>query len=486
MNMQPSRRLSRFALWFSLAPWRARLPGLIIAALLAFAANGLAGGLGDPLARNPLLVAMLLGLIIGNAFGCPERLRPGLQFTTRYVLRLAVVLVGFRITARLLVDLGAGPVLIAAAELCLVLLGVFWIAHKVFKLDREFSLLLAAGSAICGAAAILSVASLSRIRTQQAAIAITVITLFGTVALFLYPVAFLGGYLPGLDDDRYGIFVGASIYELAQVYGAGFAISELALNTATLVKLTKVLMLIPLLLALGYFMRRSQRKSDTVASFPWFVLGFVAVMLFNSAITLPGPLRAVIQQVDLFLFTMVMIALGLDTQFSRLGEAGGVWRLAGAGIVGLVFTTGVTYVLVRYALPAIPGANVSSSRNERAGPSASSPGERIFLATGCGKCHVPSLAADDHPVTLYSDLLLHDMGPALDDKIIQGEASGRDWRTAPLSGLGLRSRYLHDGRATTLYQAIAIHGGEAEIVRDRFLALNPDEQKALYQFLNSL
>ena len=166
--MKPNLRLSPIVLWLSLESWRARLPGLIIAALLAFAANGLAGGLGDPLARNPLLVAMLLGLVIGNAFGCPERLRPGLQFTTRYVLRLAVVLVGFRITARLLVDLGAGPVLIAAAELCLVLLGVFWIAHKIFKLDREFSLLLAAGSAICGAAAILSVASLCRIRTQQA------------------------------------------------------------------------------------------------------------------------------------------------------------------------------------------------------------------------------------------------------------------------------------------------------------------------------
>lgn len=481
--MRPNLRLSAVVLWLSPESWRARLPGLVVAALLAFAAKGLAGGLGDPLARNPLLVAMLLGLIIGNAFGCPERLRPGLQFTTRYVLRLAVVMVGFRITVRLLFDLGAGPVLLAAVELCLVLLGAFWIAHKIFKLDREFSLLIAAGSAICGAAAILSIASLSRIRTQQAAIAITVITLFGTLALFLYPMAFLGGYLPGLDDDRYGIFVGASIYELAQVYGASFAISELALNTATLVKLTKVLMLIPLLLILGYLTRRSQRNRDAVSSFPWFMLGFFAVMLFNSVNTLPGPLRAAIQQVGLFLFTMVMIALGLDTQFSRLAEAGGVWRLAGAGIVGLVFTTGVTYALVRYTLP---GGDIAAARSERAMPGASSSGERIFVATGCAKCHVASLGAEGHLVTLYSDLLLHDMGPALDDKIIQGEASGRDWRTAPLSGLGLRNRYLHDGRATTLEQAIAVHGGEAQIVRDRFLALSPDEQKALYQFLNSL
>ncbi|HYS15226.1 MAG TPA: putative sulfate exporter family transporter, partial [Burkholderiaceae bacterium] len=77
------------------------------------------------------------------------------------------------------------------------------------------------------------------------------------MALLVYSIGFLGGWLPGQDDDRYGIFVGASIYELAQVYGASFAVSELALNTATLVKLTKVLMLIPLLLAIGWWRRRA-------------------------------------------------------------------------------------------------------------------------------------------------------------------------------------------------------------------------------------
>ena len=468
---------------FNWPTWRSRWPGLLVAALLAFAANALAGGLGDPLARNPLLVAMLLGLVIGNAFGSPERLRPGLQFTTRTLLRLAVILVGFRITVRLLLDLGMLPVVLAAVELVLSLLCLFWIAHKILKFDKEFSFLLAAGSAICGAAAILSFASLSRARNQQAAMAVTVITLFGTAALFLYPFAFLQGYLPGLDDDHYGIFVGASIFELAQVYGAGLAISELALNTATLVKLTKVLMLIPLLLARSFAQRHGRRKADVAAPpFPWFVLGFALVMLFNSAITLPGPVRAGIQQVDLFLFTMVMIALGLDTRFARLRDEGGAPRLVSMGIIALALTTMLSYGLVRAMLawhapqltPTAQAALVTG------------PGAKTFEAIGCGKCHVPVLGQGAQAVTLYSDLLLHDMGPALDDKIVQGEASGRDWRTAPLSGLGLRHRYLHDGRATTLHQAIAAHGGEAQIVRDRYLALTPAQQEQLFQFLNTL
>ncbi|HZG69290.1 MAG TPA: putative sulfate exporter family transporter, partial [Herpetosiphonaceae bacterium] len=250
------------------------LPGIAAAAALGLVASWVAGGLGDPLARNPVLVAMLLGLLIGNCFGYQEQLRPGLDFTKRRLLRLAVVLVGFRITVRLFVDLGPAPLFIAAIELIVVLAVLYWIAYRVLRLDRELALLLAVGSAVCGAAAILSVAAITRARDQNAGIAIALITLSGTLALLLYPVAFLGGWLPGLDDRFYGVFVGASIYELAQVYGASFAISEGALNTATLVKLSKVLMLVPLLLVFGIWAaRRTPGSTAESIQFPWFIVG---------------------------------------------------------------------------------------------------------------------------------------------------------------------------------------------------------------------
>jgi CxxC motif-containing protein (DUF1111 family) len=89
-------------------------------------------------------------------------------------------------------------------------------------------------------------------------------------------------------------------------------------------------------------------------------------------------------------------------------------------------------------------------------------------------------------VHLYSDLLLHDMGPTLDDQVVQGSADGRDWRTAPLWGLHERTRYLHDGRATTLKAAILDHGGQAAAVRQRFLALAPGRRELLLEFLHSL
>ena len=456
-------------------------PGLFVLAALAFVAQWIAGGLGEPLSRNPVFIAMLCGLLVGNVFGYPEALRPGIDFTKRYLLRFAVVLIGFRVTVRLLPDLGLVPVAIATIELALVLVIVNWVASRVFKLDRDLSLLIAGGSAVCGAAAILSIAAMTRARTQQTGMAVTLITLFGSIALLIYPIAFLNSWMPGIDDEQYGVFVGASIYELAQVYGSSYAVSEMALNTATLVKLIKVLMLVPLLLVLKYTRRGGDRAVRV--PFPWFIVGFIAVMLFNSSTTLHPALRNTILEVDLFLFLMVMIAVGLDTRLSRLREEGGAGKLIGIGVFALILSAALTYGLVR-GLDATQAAGKPPAAESAV---LASPGGRLFNAMGCAKCHVPSLPAGSRgEVVLYSDLLLHDMGAGLDDKLIQGEATGRDWRTAPLVGLGQRTRYLHDGRATNLRDAIIAHDGEAAIVRDRFYDLSEADKQAVYDFLESL
>jgi uncharacterized integral membrane protein (TIGR00698 family) len=464
---------------------RSLLPGLALAVVLALAAGWIAVGLGDPLARNPVLVAMLFGLVIGNCLVIPDSLRPGLQFTMRYLLRLAVVLVGFRITVRLLAELGWVPLTVAAIELVVVLVLLRWIAVRVFKLDPELALLVATGSAVCGAAAILAMAATTRARQQNAGIAIALITLVGTVALLLYPIAFMGGWLAGLGDWWYGVFVGSSIYELAQVYGASFAVSEGALYAATLVKLSKVLMLVPLLLFVGLWRRRRGMADPATAAdplpFPWFIVAFVGVMLFNSAFTLHPDIRNVILNVDQFLFLMVMVALGLSTRLSVMAEGGVGWRLIGTGAVGLIVSTTAALLLVA---PLARQGQVIAATGESA--MLADAGGRLFGSVGCAKCHVPALAGEHGDVLLYSDLLLHDMGPALDDKIVQGNANGADWRTTPLVGLAARQRFLHDGRASTLRDAILAHGGEAEIVRKRFFGLSEADRQAIYEFLGGL
>jgi CxxC motif-containing protein (DUF1111 family) len=120
-------------------------------------------------------------------------------------------------------------------------------------------------------------------------------------------------------------------------------------------------------------------------------------------------------------------------------------------------------------------------------PTSSRPlGQQVFERSGCAACHRSTLESSGGEIHLYSDLLLHDMGPALDDAVVQGDATGRDWRTTPLWGLGSRHRFLHDGRATTLPAAIFAHGGEASRSVERFRDLTSDERSDLMSFLASL
>lgn len=113
-------------------------------------------------------------------------------------------------------------------------------------------------------------------------------------------------------------------------------------------------------------------------------------------------------------------------------------------------------------------------------------GAAVFEQTGCAACHMPTLKARSRDVPLYSDLLLHDMGRALDDRVVQGSAAGPDWRTTPLWGLGDRTRFLHDGRARSIEAAILAHGGEAQRAMQRFRALSEEARRRLLAFLRSL
>ncbi len=383
-------------------------PACVLAALLAAVAGWIAGGLGEPLSRNPVLVAMMFGLLIGNCFQCPDRFGQA-------SISPSATCCGWRWCWWAFASpSGCSPISASrrfsspAIELVAVLVILqSWSRGTSSSWTRIWPCSLRRAAPICGAAAILAVAAATRARDQFASVAIALITIAGTVALLLYPVAFMEGWLPHLDDRFYGAFVGASIYELAQVYGAAIAVSEAALETATQIKLSKVLMLVPLLMVLAFLRRQSDARSKSApVPFPWFIVAFVVVMLFNSSMTLHPLTRYVILEVDQFLFLMVMVALGLTTRLAMLREAGGAWRMIGVGVIGLMLST-----LTRMALV----APLSASSGVAAPLAAESvmlgsAGGRLFSSMGCAKCHVPALRGRKGEVTLYSDLLLHKWG----------------------------------------------------------------------------
>jgi uncharacterized integral membrane protein (TIGR00698 family) len=300
------------------------LPGLLLA--LGIGATGL--WLADQawLARwqvSALTLAIVLGMVLGNAFGThlPARLAPGVMIAQQKLLRLGVILFGLRITFQQIARVGAQGLLLDLVIVCGTLLLGSAIGRRVFGLDRDTALLTAGGSAICGAAAVLAMERVVKPEPSKVAIAVATVVLFGTLDIFVYPWLF--PHL-GMDARQFGIFTGGTVHEVAQVVAAASAVSPAAADTAVIVKLTRVMLLVPVLLYLGW--RRSRRADasdgDGGMSVPWFALIFVAVSAINSLVTLPEGLKHALLTVDTLALAAAMAALGMETRFARLRALG--------------------------------------------------------------------------------------------------------------------------------------------------------------------
>lgn len=274
---------------------------------------------------SPLIIAIILGLLIGNLFKVPEIFKPGITFSLKKILRVGIILLGFRLTFQNVVDVGIeGLVVDTFMLITSFILGV-WVSQRFFGLDQQMSYLIASGSSICGASAVLATVPVVKGQMHQAAMAVATVTLFGTLAMSLYPAVYKAGMLLNLDDVRYGIFTGATVHEVAQVVAAGFAVSDVAGNTATIAKLTRVMMLAPLLIVLSlYFTKKHSTHGVNLRDIPipWFVFGFIGVVGLNSTDLVPKSVITQINMVDVFLLTVSMAALGIETNIEKMKKAG--------------------------------------------------------------------------------------------------------------------------------------------------------------------
>lgn len=275
---------------------------------------------------SPLIVGILLGVCLGNIGGAqlPTSWAAGVAFSAQKILRLAIVLFGFRITWPQIADLGlAGVLLDVLMVTSTLVLGVLF-GTRVIGLDRETAVLTSAGAAICGAAAVIAAEPVVKAEPHKTTVAVGTVVLFGTLAMFLYPVAYRAGLLP-MSEELFGVYIGASVHEVAHVVGAGSAVSAATANTAVIVKMTRVMLLAPALLGISWWLRRASTEGPLERpplSVPWFAVGFVAVAGFNSLALLPGPIVESIVVVDTFLLTMAMTALGMGTVGSKLRDVG--------------------------------------------------------------------------------------------------------------------------------------------------------------------
>ena len=327
MSSQTFALPSPFAAPSSLLARLTRLaPGLLIAGLVALAAMG--GARVSWLQAHgisSLTVAIVLGMVVGNVVPGVAG-APGVGFSKQQLLRWGIVLYGMRLTFTDVAHVGVAGIAIDATVLASTFLLANWLGTRVFKMDRTTAMLIGAGSSICGAAAVMATDPVVRGKPEQVTVAVSTVVVFGTLAIFLYPALW---HIPAVhalfSAHEYGVWVGSTVHEVAQVVAAGRDAGAAAGDTAVIAKLVRVMMLAPFLLILSAWLSRRQPVRGAQGAritVPWFAFGFVAMAGFNSLDLLPHQVVAQITLLDTLLLTVAMAGLGLTTHVRAIRVAG--------------------------------------------------------------------------------------------------------------------------------------------------------------------
>jgi len=331
--------------------WRDRSSGVLFIALMAFAVFELAKWAPiQALSISPLVLGIVCGMLYGNLMrgSMPVQWGVGVNFTARRLLRIAVALYGLNISIQQIIEVGLPGIVVSLGVAIGVLAAGTWLGVRWLKLDRDLAMLTAAGSAICGAAAVLAFESTLRSAPHKSAVAVATVVLFGTISMFLYPLLYGVGWLP-FDGTALGIFLGGSIHEVAQVVAAASNIDPETTEVATIVKMTRVALLVPLLLVIGLWLqRRDAAVSGQKAKLPvpWFAIWFLIFALVNSSGFVPENILDTLRLIDIFLLTMAMTALGVETRFAQMKAAGP--RVLALAAILFVILFGLTSLLVMW------------------------------------------------------------------------------------------------------------------------------------------
>lgn len=319
------------------------LPGLALTFAIAAAAFGLRLIPGVSI-LSPMILAILIGIAFHNLVGTPLRAKAGITFSLRRILRFAIILLGLQLTAAQVAEVGATGVAIIVVTLVATFLFTKWFGGLI-GVDGKLSELIAAGTSICGASAVIATNTVTQGPDEDAAYAVASVTVFGSVAMFVYPL------LPGLlhlTPHEYGLWSGASIHEIAQVVAAAYQDGEQAGYFGTIAKLSRVILLAPLVIALGVIARRrigAAKSTGKAPPLPWFVFGFIALIVVNSLIDIPAAAKELIVPASAFLLSVALAAMGLETDIAKLKRKG--LRPLLLGLAASLFISALSLMLIK-------------------------------------------------------------------------------------------------------------------------------------------
>jgi uncharacterized integral membrane protein (TIGR00698 family) len=295
-----------------------------------------------------LVLAILIGIIWRTALGLPEHLKVGTQFSSKTLLRVGIILLGFRLHLGEIIQAGVSVFLIAFISLAFTLVVVFLLT-KLFKVETRLGILTACGTAICGAAAVVAIAPQVKAKNEEIAIGAATVAILGTLFTILY--TFIFPFI-GLSENGYGIFSGATLHELAHVVAAAAPGGSTAIDIAVVVKLTRVAFLVPVALIIGIWLHfRQQPKSQVKASWkeipiPWFVLGFIITSTIHSLELISSTISNGFVWVSYLFIGMAMAGLGLNIDITTFKKIGFMPFLA--ALIGSILLAILGFVLVHF------------------------------------------------------------------------------------------------------------------------------------------
>lgn len=316
----------------------------IIAAISVFLENIIPGGL-----LGASIIALFMGTIV-NSFFHPKWIQPALKFTSKKILKCAIVLLGASLSVKTIVSVGQKTffVMIFTFAMCF---GGGYLVRKIFKINWKLGNLISAGTGICGGSAVAAIAPVIDADDKDVAFAMSSTFIFDMIMVALYPI--MGAAL-GMSDIAYGIWAGTSVNDTASVVASGYAFSEIAGDFATMVKLTRTIAIIPTVLVFAfvgtYIKQREMRgtgdgkKVNIMKIIPWFIGGFLALAILNSVGVIPAAASSVLKSLSKFLMVTALAAIGLGTSITDFKKAGLRPMLYGITIDTLVTLTALVVI----------------------------------------------------------------------------------------------------------------------------------------------
>jgi len=295
------------------------LLGLLLVLLISLSAKYLYSWIEPFVKLESLSLAIILGMLINNYLELPDRVRPGIQFALKKLLKVGIVIMGFKISIVSVMALGLKTFLLVL--FCVP--SILYIAYrlgKVFGIEEKLAMLIGVGSSICGASAILAMSPVIGADEEDAVISVAIVSFLGGIGVLVF--SGIASINTGLSAQEYGVWSGLSLQGVAHAIAAAFAMGDGAGEVGTIVKMTRVLMLMPMSLFLSWRYGQIENGKRKRASVPGYVLLFIGVILLNSTGLVPDLIVTTGKQVSSFLILMAMTGMGLSIKFKEIFEKG--------------------------------------------------------------------------------------------------------------------------------------------------------------------